>query len=122
MKRRTALQIAAATLIAGSMAFREGAAKASPVLLEPIMRTEVRTPEEYLGAVVGNLQQRRARIAEMRARGAQQVVSATVPLGEMFGYTTELRSLTQGRATSTMEFSHYAPAPTSVVHTVVGNG
>ena len=106
--------------IAGSMGFQEGSRKAKPKLLEPIMKIEVTTPEEYLGTVVGHLQQRRGRIAEMRERGELQVVSANVPLAEMFGYTTQLRSLTQGRANGMMEFSHYAPAPQDVVVSVTG--
>jgi len=107
-----------AFLIAGSMAFKEGAKKAAPNLLEPIMKLEVTTPEDYLGAVVGNLQQRRAHIDEMRARGSIQVISASAPLGEMFGYATELRSQTQGRASYSMQFSHYAPAPKSIVEKI----
>ncbi|MCL5270939.1 MAG: elongation factor G, partial [bacterium] len=105
--------------IAGSMAFKEGCRRAAPVLLEPIMKVEVTTPEEYQGAVVGGLQQRRAHIAEMRARGNLQIVTATAPLGEMFGYTTDLRSQTQGRASSSMEFSHYSPAPQSIVEKII---
>jgi elongation factor G len=106
--------------IAGSMAFKEGSKKAAPVLLEPIMKMEVTTPEDYLGAVVGNMQQRRARVNEMRERGNLRVISATVPLGEMFGYATQLRSLSQGRAGYSMEFSHYEPAPKAITEAVMG--
>jgi len=106
--------------IAGSMAFREGSKKATPRLLEPIMKLEVTTPEEYLGAVVGNLQQRRAHVSQMLARGHLQTISATVPLGEMFGYVNELRSQTQGRAGYSMEFSHYDMAPQEIVAELTG--
>ena len=106
--------------IAGSMAFKAGAKKAAPALLEPIMKLEATTPEEYLGSIVGNLHQRRARISNMRARGNLQIVTANVPLGEMFGYATELRSQSQGRASYSMQFSHYAPAPQSVIDAVMG--
>ena len=106
--------------IAGSIGFKEGCKKGAPNLLEPIMKVEVTTPEEYLGSVVGNLQQRRARINEMRPRGTIQTVGAHAPLGEMFGYATELRSLTQGRANYSMEFSHYEPAPKSIVEKIMG--
>ena len=106
--------------IAGSIGFKEGTKKAKPVLLEPIMKVEATTPEEYLGSVVGNLQQRRARVHEMRSRGTIQVVSATVPLGEMFGYATDLRSLSQGRASYSMQFSHYEPAPASITEKMMG--
>ena len=81
---------------------------------------EVTTPEDYLGAVVGNMQQRRARVSEMRERGNLRIISATVPLGEMFGYATQLRSLSQGRASYAMEFSHYEPAPKAITEAVMG--
>ncbi len=97
--------------IASSMAFRNAAEKADPVLLEPIMRVDVTVPEEYLGEVVNFLHSRRAKINKIYVRKNLQIVSATVPLSEMFGYTTILRSLTQGRATHTMEFSHYEQLP-----------
>jgi elongation factor G len=100
--------------IAGSMAVKEAARKASPTLLEPIMAVEVVVPEEYMGDVIGDLNSRRGRIQNMTARGNAQVVSAMVPLATMFGYATELRSRTQGRATFTMQFDHYEPVPTSV--------
>jgi elongation factor G len=106
--------------IAGSMAFKEAARKASPVLLEPLMKLEVTTPDENLGDVIGNLQQRRARIAEMTPRGNTHVISATAPLSEMFGYSTALRSATKGRANYHMEFSHYEPVPAAVQEELVG--
>ncbi len=100
--------------IAGSMAMREGLAKASPTLLEPIMDVEVVTPQEFRGAVQGDLNGRRGSISNVDVRGASQVIDARVPLGEMFGYVSDLRSMTQGRANYTMEFSNYAPAPAEV--------
>jgi elongation factor G len=100
--------------VAGSMAFREAAHKASAVLLEPIMKVEVITPEEYLGDVMGDLNSRRGKIEGFTARKDAQVIRATVPLSEMFGYATIMRSMTQGRAIYTMEFSKYAEVPKSV--------
>lgn len=100
--------------VAGSIGFKEGARKADPVLLEPIMKVEVTTPEEYLGDVMGDLNSRRGRIEKMEARGNAQVISSFVPLSEMFGYATDLRSATQGRATYSMSFSHYEPVPASI--------
>ncbi len=97
--------------IAGSMAFRNAAEKANPILLEPIMKVDVTVPEEYLGEVINFLHSKRAKINKMTVRKNLQIVSATVPLSEMFGYTTTLRSLSQGRATHTMEFSHYEQLP-----------
>jgi len=97
--------------IAGSMAFKDAAAKASPVILEPIMAVEVVVPEEFSGAVFGDLNARRGRIQGMDTRAGAQVITANVPLGEMFGYATDLRSMSQGRATYTMQFSHYEPVP-----------
>ena len=97
--------------IAGSMAFQEGAKKASPVILEPIMAVEVVVPEDFMGDVIGDLSGRRGKIQGMDARGGAQVITAQVPLAEMFGYATDLRSMTQGRATYTMQFAHYEPVP-----------
>ena len=97
--------------IAGQMAFRKAAEMAKPVLMEPIMAVEVVTPEEYMGDVMGDLSSRRGRIGGMEARGNTQVVNAQVPLSEMFGYSTDLRSRTQGRATYTMQFSEYQEVP-----------
>lgn len=105
--------------IAGSIAFKEGALKAKAVLLEPIMKVEVVTPEEYMGDVVGDLSRRRGIIQAMDAGPSGKIISAEVPLGEMFGYATDLRSMSQGRATYTMEFSRYAEAPASVSEAVI---
>jgi elongation factor G len=97
--------------IAGSMAFKDAASKASPVILEPIMAVEVVVPEEFMGEVIGDLSGRRGKIQGMDARAGAQVITAQVPLAEMFGYATDLRSMSQGRATYTMQFSHYEPVP-----------
>jgi elongation factor G len=105
--------------VAGSMAFKDAARKARPVLLEPVMRVEVVVPEEYMGDVMGDLNSRRGRIQAMEARGGTQIVSARVPLSEMFGYATELRSRTQGRATYSMHFDRYEQAPQHVSEEVV---
>ena len=105
--------------IAGSMCFKEGAAKASPVLLEPIMKVEVVTPEDYMGDVVGDLNRRRGVIQGMDENPAGKVIDAQVPLAEMFGYATDLRSLSQGRATYTMEFLKYNEAPASIAEAVI---
>jgi elongation factor G len=105
--------------IAGSMAFKDAAKKAHPVLLEPVMRVEVVVPEEYMGDIMGDLNSRRGRIQSMEARGGTQIVSARVPLSEMFGYATDLRSRTQGRATYSMHFDRYEQAPQNVSEEVV---
>jgi elongation factor G len=105
--------------VAGSMAFKDGIRKADPVLLEPVMDVEVVVPSEYVGAVVGDLNSRRGRIGGMIPRTDAQVVAATVPLSEMFGYATTLRSATQGRAVSTMQFSHYEEVPKLVMQEIV---
>ncbi len=105
--------------IAGTMAFKETARKAKPVLLEPVMAVEVVTPEDYMGDVIGDLNSRRGRVGQMEARGNNQVVSAQVPLSEMFGYATDLRSKTQGRATYTMQFDSYQQTPGSVQEEIV---
>ena len=97
--------------IAGSMVFKKAAEMARPVLLEPIMFVEVVTPEDYMGDVMGDLSSRRGRIEGMEARGNSQVIRAQVPLSDMFGYSTDLRSRTQGRATYTMQFHSYQPVP-----------
>ena len=108
--------------IAASMGFREGARKAEPVLLEPIMAVEVTTPEEFLGDVMGDLNSRRGQIEGMEQRANAQVVRAKVPLSEMFGYATDLRSATQGRASYVMQFSHYAPVPAQIAQEVIEQG
>ena len=100
--------------IAGSMAFKEAMRNAGPILLEPIMSVEVVVPEQFMGDVIGDLNSRRGKILGMDARGGFQVVSANVPLANMFGYSTDLRSKTQGRASYTMQFSHYEQVPSSV--------
>jgi elongation factor G len=105
--------------VAGSMAFKEAARKASPVLLEPIMAVEVVTPEDYMGDVIGDLNSRRGRVGKMEQRGNNQVVSSEVPLSEMFGYSTDLRSRTQGRATYTMQFARYMEVPPNIASDIV---
>jgi len=105
--------------IAGSMGFKEGCQKATPVLLEPIMSVEVVVPEEYMGEVIGDLNSRRGRIMGMESRAGAQVVAAMVPLAQMFGYATDVRSATQGRATYTMTFDHYEQVPKSVSEEIV---
>ncbi len=106
--------------IAGSMAFREAAKKAKPVLLEPIMDVEVRTPEEYMGDVIGDLNSRRGSISSMDEQHGVRVVRATVPLSEMFGYVGDLRSKTQGRAVYTMQFDSYAEVPRNIAEEIIG--
>jgi elongation factor G len=105
--------------IAASMGFKEACRKAKPVLLEPVMDVEVVTPEEYMGAIVGDLNSRRGRIISMEARGTSQVIRANVPLGQMFGYATEMRSMTQGRATYTMQFSRYEEVPSAIAEEIM---
>jgi len=105
--------------IAGSMAFKEGCRKADPVLLEPIMRVDVITPEEYMGDVMGDLNSRRGRIEGMELRSGAQVITAHVPLSEMFGYATQLRSKTQGRGVFTMQFDHYEEVPRNVQDSIL---
>ena len=105
--------------IAGSMAFKEAARKASPVLLEPVMSVEVVVPEEYMGTIIGDLSSRRGRIEGIEHRAGSQVIKAMVPLAEMFGYATNMRSNTQGRATFSMHFSRYEEAPRAVAEEIV---
>lgn len=105
--------------IAGSMALKEGCKKAELVLLEPIMDVEVVTPEEYMGEVIGDLNSRRGRVQSMEKRGKAQVIRAMVPLAEMFGYATDLRSKTQGRGTYTMQFSHYDEVPKNLTEQII---
>ncbi len=105
--------------IAGSMAFQEGFKKGKPVILEPVMEVEVVTPESYLGDVVGSLNSRRGRIERMDSRSVSQVITALVPLAEMFGYATTLRSLTQGRATYTMQVAHYESVPQKIMDEII---
>jgi elongation factor G len=105
--------------IAGSMAFKEAMKRAKPQLLEPVMLVEVTTPEEYLGDVMGNLNSRRGRVEGMEPVGNAQVVRAIVPLAEMFGYATDIRSMSQGRATFHMEFDHYEEVPQSIASELI---
>ncbi|MFN3844026.1 MAG: elongation factor G [Rehaibacterium terrae] len=105
--------------IAGSMGFKEGFQKASPVLLEPVMKVEVVTPEDYMGDVMGDLSRRRGILQGSDDSPSGKIINAMVPLGEMFGYATTLRSMTQGRATFTMEFDHYAEAPANIAEQVI---
>jgi elongation factor G len=105
--------------IAGSMAFKDAARKAKSVILEPIMQVEVVTPDEYMGAVHGDLASRRGRILSMEARGSSQVIRSNVPLSTMFGYATDLRSMTQGRATYTMQFARYEEVPSSLAEEIM---
>jgi elongation factor G len=100
--------------VAGSMAFKEASKRAKPVLLEPVMAVEVVTPEDYMGDVIGNINSRRGQIEGMEPRGNAQVIRARVPLAEMFGYATDVRTMSQGRATYTMQFLHYAEVPHSI--------
>ena len=106
--------------MAGSMAFKEGLRRANPVLLEPIMAVEVETPEDFMGNVVGDLSSRRGVIQGMEEMaGGGKAIRAEVPLAEMFGYSTKMRSLSQGRATYTMEFKHYSEAPKQVSEAII---
>ena len=105
--------------IAGSMAFKEGALKAKPVLLEPIMKVEVVTPEDYMGDVMGDLNRRRGIVQGMEDAPAGKIIRAEVPLAEMFGYATDLRSMSQGRAIYSMEFEKYSEAPANIAEAVM---
>ncbi len=108
-----------AFFICASQCFKEAVHKAAPVLLEPIMAVEVVTPEEYMGDVMGDLNGRRGRIAKMDSRAGAQIITAHVPLSSMFGYATDLRSRSQGRATFTMQFDHYEKVPTSLAEEIM---
>ncbi|HKH15847.1 MAG TPA: elongation factor G, partial [Solirubrobacterales bacterium] len=105
--------------IAGSMAVQEATRRADPVLLEPVMAVEVVTPEEFLGDVIGDLSRRRGKVQGQEPRGNAVAIQAFVPLGEMFGYATDLRSSTQGRATYTMQFERYEQVPTNIAEQIV---
>ena len=109
----------AAFKVAGSMAIKDALRKSDPVILEPVMSVEVETPEEYMGFVMGDIPSRRGMICGQEPRGNAVAISAKVPLGEMFGYATDLRSGTQGRATYTMQFSSYEPVPKSVSEEII---
>ena len=105
--------------IAGRMAFRSASKRAKPVLMEPVMAVEVVTPEEYMGDVIGDLNGRRGRIESMGQRQDAQIIKASVPLSRMFGYATDMRSITQGRAIYSMQFDHYAEVPKSVADEIM---
>jgi elongation factor G len=105
--------------IAGSMAIKTAGEKARPVLLEPIMAVEVVVPEEYMGDVIGDLNSRRGRIEGMELRGTSQIIKSHVPLSEMFGYATELRSRTQGRGSFTMHFGRYEEVPSGLAEEII---
>src|SRR5690606_30998497 len=107
---------------AGSNGFKEGFNKASPVLLEPIMKVEIVSPEDYLGDVMGDVSRRRGVLQGQDETPSGKIINAMIPLGEMFGYATSLRSMSQGRATFTMEFDHYEEAPTNIAETVIKKG
>ena len=104
--------------IAARAAFREGMAKAGPVLLEPMMRVEVVTPQDYMGDIIGDLNSRRGEVSGLDQRGNARVISGLVPLANMFGYVSALRSMSQGRAQFTMHFAHYEPVPQAVADEV----
>jgi elongation factor G len=105
--------------VAGSLALKEAAKRARPVLLEPIMAVEVVTPEEFIGTVIGDLSSRRGRVEGQEPRGNAVAVRASVPLAEMFGYATDLRSSTQGRATYTMQFDRYEEVPSNIAEEII---
>ena len=105
--------------LAAKMAYREALPKCKPTLMEPIMKIEILTPEENMGDVIGDMNRRRGQLLGMDTRNGSQVIKATVPLSEMFGYVTQLRTITSGRATSTMEFDHYEAAPKNVQDEVI---
>ena len=105
--------------IAASMSFKDGAKKANPALLEPIMKVEVLVPEEFMGDVIGDLNSRRGKILNLEARAGIQVINAEVPLAQMFGYSTDLRSKTQGRANYTMEFLKYEQVPKVISEEII---
>ena len=105
--------------IAGSMAIKEAMKKADPVLMEPVMDVEVVVPEEYMGDVMGNISSRRGKVSEMGSRANARIVKAFVPLAEMFGYVTALRTITSGRATSSMEYDHHSPLSSSIAKAVL---
>jgi elongation factor G len=106
--------------IAASMAFKEAVRKADPCLMEPMMKVEVIVPDQYLGDIMGNISSRRGRVEGTEMRGTDQIIHAYVPLSEMFGYTTDLRSRTQGRGMFTMQFDHYAEVPKAIAEKMIG--
>ena len=106
--------------IAGSLAFKDAVAKADPRLMEPMMKMEIIVPEQYLGDVIGDLTARRGSVSGMESRTTEQVVHGIAPLSEMFGYSTSLRSRTQGRGVFTMQFDHYAEVPRNIAEKIIG--
>jgi elongation factor G len=106
--------------IAGSMAFKEAVRRAGPKLLEPIMRVEVVVPEDYMGPVIADLNSRRGQLQGRESRSGSEIINVQVPLAEMFGYATDIRSKTQGRGSFTMHFSHYQQAPPNIAEEIVG--
>ena len=118
-KRQDVDSSEAAFKVAGSMAIKDALKKSNPVILEPVMAVEIETPEEYTGFVMGDIPSRRGMIQGQEKRGNATVISAKVPLSQMFGYATDLRSGTQGRAVYTMQFDSYEPAPKSIVDEVM---
>lgn len=106
--------------IAGSLAFKDGMKKANPVLLEPIMKVEIVTPEDYFGDLMGNVSSRRGTILGTEDRNGSKVIDSFIPLSEMFGYATELRSRTQGRGQFTMQFDHFNECPKSIAEKIIG--
>ena len=106
--------------IAGSLAFKDAVAKADPRLMEPMMKMEIIVPEQYLGDVIGDLTARRGSVSGMESRATEQVVHGIAPLSEMFGYSTSLRSRTQGRGVFTMQFDHYAEVPRNIAEKITG--
>ena len=106
--------------VAGSMAMRDGIRAAAPIILEPIMKVEVTTPEEFFGNVVGDLNSRRGQVIGSEDRGNSRIVNTTVPLSEMFGYITDLRGMSKGRASFTMEFDSYAEVPRNIAEGIIG--
>jgi elongation factor G len=106
--------------IAGSIAFKEACRKANPKLLEPIMKVEVVVPEDYMGTVIADLNSRRGQMQGRESRGGTEIINVLVPLSEMFGYATDIRSKTQGRGSFTMHFSHYQQAPNNIAEEIIG--
>ena len=107
--------------IAGSLAFKDGVKRANPVILEPIMKVEIVTPEDYFGDLMGNVSSRRGIITGTDDRNGSKVIDAMIPLSDMFGYATDLRSRTQGRGQFTMQFDHYSEVPKSVAEKIIGS-
>jgi elongation factor G len=105
--------------LAGSMAFKEAVKKADPAILEPMMKVEIEVPEEYMGDVIGDINRRRGQVNSMEDRHGLKIINTFVPLSEMFGYSTDLRSMTQGRGTYAMEFDHYEEVPANIANEIM---